>query len=322
MDCTLLNAQTLKEIYRKLYLIRIFEEKVLELVKNRMIWGTAHTCIGQEAVAVGVCSALRKEDYITSTHRGHGHCIAKGADVGRMMAELMGKSEGYCKGKGGSMHICDFAGGNLGANAIVGGGIPIATGAALGEKMQGSDRISIAFFGDAAVNLGIFHECINMAAIWKLPVIYVCENNLYSISVPISEAMAIAHVADRAAAYGIPGHNIDGNDVAAVYALTRQVAERVRAGGGPELIECKTYRQKQHSAGIPWETRPAEEIQGWLAQDPLLRFRETTLREKTMSEQEIAVLQNEAEMELERALRYAKNCQDPPLEALTEDVYA
>lgn len=321
MNWSNLDTATIKEMYRKLYLIRIFEQRVSDLVANRMIWGTAHLCIGQEAVAVGVCTALRKDDYITSTHRGHGHCIAKGADIKRMMAELMGKTEGYCKGKGGSMHICDFDGGNLGANAIVGGGIPIATGAALGGKMQGMDRISVSFFGEAAANLGIFHESINMATIWKLPVIYVCENNQYSISVPVSEVMAVANVVERAPGYGIPAHLVNGNDMLAVYSVTTGAAERVRSGGGPELIECNTYRQKPHSAGIPWETRSKDEIQSWVARDPLTRHREAILCDKILSEEEITILEHEAKKELESAVHYAEKCQDPSLDALTEDVY-
>ena len=321
MNWSSLDSGIIKEMYQKLYLIRIFEERVIDLITNRMIWGTVHTCIGQEAVAVGVCTALRKDDYITSTHRGHGHCIAKGADIRLMMAELMGKSEGYCKGKGGSMHICDFDGGNLGANAIVGGGIPIATGAALGAKMQGTDHISVSFFGEAAANLGIFHESINMATIWKLPVIYVCENNLYSISVPISEAMVVPNIADRAPAYGIPGHIVDGNDVLAVYSLIREVAQRVRRGEGPEMVECKTYRQKQHSAGVPWETRSKDEIQSWVARDPLTHCREVILRDKIFSEEEITIVEHEAKKELESAVHYAERCEDPSLDALTEDVY-
>ncbi len=311
----------LRQMYSKMFLIRIFEEQVTQMVKARALWGTAHACIGQEAVAVGICCALRRDDYITSTHRGHGHCIAKGADLGRMMAELMGKTTGYCKGKGGSMHICDFEGGNLGANAIVGGGIPIATGAALGAKLQASGRIAVAFFGDAAINLGIFHESLNMAAIWKLPAVYVCENNQYSISVPIRDMIAIREVTERAQAYGIAPLSVDGNDVLAVYQAAREGVQRAREGLGPTFIECKTYRHKPHSAGVPWETRPEAEIQEWMERDPvnLLRRR---LIEGDGSADSIDDVEREARATLERALEFASASPDPPLEALTEDVYA
>jgi TPP-dependent pyruvate/acetoin dehydrogenase alpha subunit len=311
----------LQQMYSKMFLIRIFEEQVIQMVKARALWGTAHACIGQEAVAVGICSALRRDDYITSTHRGHGHCIAKGADLGRMMAELMGKTTGYCKGKGGSMHICDFDGGNLGANAIVGGGIPIATGAALGAKIQASGRVAVAFFGDAAINLGIFHESLNMAAIWRLPAVYVCENNQYSISVPIRDMIAIADVTERARAYGMVGLSVDGNDVLAVYEAARDGVQRAREGLGPTFIECRTYRQKPHSAGVPWETRPETEIQEWMERDPVSLLRRRLIEDNGSADM-IDQVEREARAALERALEFASESPDPPLEALTEDIYA
>jgi TPP-dependent pyruvate/acetoin dehydrogenase alpha subunit len=309
------------QMYSKMFLIRIFEERVVELIKGQLLWGTAHAYIGQEAVAVGVCSALRRDDYITSTHRGHGHCIAKGADLGRMMAELMGKATGYCKGKGGSMHICDVEGGNLGANGIVGGGIPIATGAALGAKMQGSDRVAVAFFGDGAINLGIFHESLNMGAAWKLPVVYICENNLYSISVLIREVIAIADITERARAYGMPGYSVDGNDVLAVYEAAREAVRRARAGSGPTFIECKTYRLKAHSAGVPWEPHPEGEIREWTGRDPLRVFR-TRLVEGTELGPTLDELEKEARLALERACEFAQESPDPAIDSLTEDIYA
>ena len=315
-----ITSALLKQMYFKMFLIRIFEERVLELVKEGRLWGTAHSCIGQEAVAVGVCSALRLEDYITSTHRGHGHSIAKGAHPGRMLAELMGKATGYCKGKGGSMHICDFEGGNLGANAIVGGGISIATGAALASQIEHRGRVAVSFFGDGAINTGIFHECLNLAAAWKLPVVYVCENNLYSISVATSDVIAIRNIADRALAYGMPGLTVDGNDALAVHEVTHAAVERAKAGLGPSLIECKTYRQGTHSAGVPWETRPQDEVRAWIERDPLPVMR------KLLSERDPAFstseLEQEAQNVLAAAMEFAQDSPECQPEALTEDVYA
>jgi len=273
-----LPREKLVEMYRKMFEIRSFEEKVFELYAQNMVPGTIHLYAGEEAVAVGVCSNLRKDDYITSTHRGHGHCIAKGADPKRIMAEILGKKTGYCKGKGGSMHIADFKVGMLGATAVVGAGIPIAMGAGLSIKLRGTDQVVACFFGEGASNQGTFHEGINMAAIWKLPVIFVCENNLYAMGTRQSRVMLIENIADRAASYGIPGVTVDGNDVLAVYEAAREAVERARRGEGPTLIECKTYRHKGHSRVDPAKYRPKEEVEEWLRKDPIKRLREKLLQ--------------------------------------------
>ncbi|MCJ7668103.1 MAG: thiamine pyrophosphate-dependent dehydrogenase E1 component subunit alpha, partial [Anaerolineae bacterium] len=237
----------MKEMLLQTHLIRAFEEKADELYALGKVHGTMHLSIGQEAMAVGAIAALRPEDYILSTHRGHGHCIAKGADIKLMMAEFMGKETGYCRGRGGSMHIADMEGGNLGANGVVGGGIGMAVGAGLSIKMRGTGQVILCFFGDGAANRGIFHEALNMAAIWTLPVVYLCENNQYGMSMSVKRAFPIEDIADRAAAYNMPGLVVDGNDVLAVYEATLEAVERARGGGGPSLIEGKTYRWKGHS---------------------------------------------------------------------------
>ncbi|MEM0356897.1 MAG: pyruvate dehydrogenase (acetyl-transferring) E1 component subunit alpha [Candidatus Bathyarchaeia archaeon] len=317
-----LSKEKLVEMYRLMVKIRLFEEKVFELYAQNLVPGTIHLYTGQEAVAVGVCSALRKDDYITSTHRGHGHCIAKGADVKRVMAEILGKKTGYCKGKGGSMHIADFSIGMLGATAVVGAGIPIAAGAGLSIKLRGTDQVVACFFGDGASNQGTFHEGINMAAIWSLPVIFVCENNLYAMGTRQSMVMRIENIADRAAAYGIPGVVVDGNDVLAVYEATSKAAERARKGEGPTLIECKTYRHRGHSRVDPAKYRPREEVEAWLAKDPIKRFREKLLGLNVLTEAEIQQIDSGVAAEIEEAVRYAMESPYPAPEEALEDVYA
>jgi len=317
-----LAREKMVEMYRKMVEIRFFEEKVFELYARNLVPGTIHLYAGEEAVAVGVCSNLRKDDYITSTHRGHGHCIAKGADLRRTMAEILGKKTGYCKGKGGSMHIADFSIGMLGATAVVGAGIPIAVGAGLSISLKGEDRVVVCFFGDGASNQGTFHEGINMASIWKLPVLFVCENNLYAMGTRQSMAMAIENVADRAAAYGIPGVVVDGNDVLAVYEVACKAVERARKGEGPTLIECKTYRQKGHSRVDPARYRPKEEVEAWLLKDPIKRFREKLLKENILGEVEIRQIENEVLGEIEEAVKFAIESPLPDPEEALEDVYA
>lgn len=317
-----LPKEKMVEMYRKMVEIRFFEEKVFELYAQNLVPGTIHLYAGEEAVAVGVCSNFRKDDYITSTHRGHGHCIAKGADLRRTMAEILGKKTGYCKGKGGSMHIADFSIGMLGATAVVGAGIPIAVGAGLSISLKGGDQVVACFFGDGASNQGTFHEGINMASIWKLPVLFVCENNLYAMGTRQSMAMAIENVADRAAAYGIPGVVVDGNDVLAVYEVTCKAVERARRGDGPTLIECKTYRQKGHSRVDPARYRPKEEVEAWLLKDPIKRFREKLLEENVLSEVEIRQIENDVLGEIEEAVKFAMESPLPDPEEALEDVYA
>jgi pyruvate dehydrogenase E1 component alpha subunit len=317
-----LGKEKLVEIYRKMVEIRIFEEKVFELYGRNLVPGTIHLYAGEEAVAVGVCSNLRKDDYITSTHRGHGHCIAKGTQLKKIMAEILGKKTGYCKGKGGSMHIADFSVGMLGATAVVGAGIPIAVGAGLSVKLRGTDQVVACFFGDGASNQGTFHEGINMTSIWKLPVIFVCENNLYAMGTRQSRVMAVESIADRAVAYGIPGVAIDGNDVLAVYETTREAVERARKGEGPTLIECKTYRHKGHSRIDPARYRPNEEVEEWLRRDPIKRFKEKLLQTNVSTEAETALVEKQALARVNDAVKFAMESPHPAQEEALEDVYA
>jgi TPP-dependent pyruvate/acetoin dehydrogenase alpha subunit len=302
--------------------IRAFEMKLVELVKNLVIKGTAHPYVGQEAVATGVCAALRPDDYITSTHRGHGHALAKGADMNRMMAELFGRHTGYCKGKGGSMHIADLELGMLGCNGIVGGGMGITAGAALSVKLRGTDQVSVGFFGDGAANTGITHEAMNLAAAWRLPAIFVCENNQYALSMPIAKAVAMPDIAARAAGYGMPGEVVDGNDVMAVWAATRRAVERARRGEGPTLLECKTYRWLQHSLRVKGPDRPAEEEAAWRAKCPIARLRKQLVQEKLLDDAGFAAIEAAAAKEVEDAVAFALASPEPPLEEIELDVYA
>lgn len=315
------SREKLVEMYRKMLKIRHFEEKVFELYGQNLVPGTIHLYAGQEAVAVGVCSALRKDDYITSTHRGHGHCIAKGADLKRVMAEILGRKTGYCKGKGGSMHIADFSISMLGATAVVGAGLPIATGAALSIKLRETNQTVACFFGDGASNQGTFHESLNIAAIWQLPVIYVCENNLYAMGTHQSRVMLIKNIAERAVAYGIPGITVDGNDVLAVYKATKNAVERARKGDGPTLLECKTYRHKGHSRMDPAKYRPKEEVEGWLRKDPIKRFRSKLLELNVLSQAEVDEIEQAVIAEVEEAVKFALESPYPAPEEALEDVY-
>jgi len=317
-----LSKEKLIELYRKMFEIRSFEEKVFELYAQNLVPGTIHLYVGEEAVAVGVCSSLRRDDYITSTHRGHGHCIAKGANPKRIMAEILGKKTGYCKGKGGSMHIADFNVGMLGATAVVGAGIPIAMGAGLSIKLRGTDNVTACFFGDGASNQGTFHEAINMSAIWKLPVIFVCENNIYAMGTRQSTVMLIKNIADRAPSYGIPGVAVDGNDVLAVHEATRNAIERARKGGGPTLIECKTYRHKGHSRIDPAKYRPKEEVEEWLRKDPIRRFKKKLLETNLLTDIELQHIEEEVTAEIGGAVKFAMESPYPNPDEALEHVYA
>lgn len=309
------------EMYRKLLEIRHFEEKVYDLYGQNLVPGTIHLYAGQEAVAVGVCANLRRDDYITSTHRGHGHCIAKGAQLNRVMAEILGKKTGYCKGKGGSMHIANFSVGMLGATAVVGAGLPIAAGAGLSIRLRKTDQVVACFFGEGASNQGTFHEGINMAALWKLPVLFVCENNLYAMGTRQSRVMAIENVADRGVAYGIPGVVVDGNDVMAVYETACEAVERARSGKGPTLIECKTYRHKGHSRFDPATYRPKEEVEEWMKSDPITRFRARLLEMKTLTEEEADKIEQDVAVAVEDAVKFAVESPFPAPEEALEHVY-
>ena len=301
--------------------IRYFEEAVDGLFARGLMHGTMHLSIGQEAVATGVCAALRRTDFITSTHRGHGHCIAKGADLTRMMAELLAKQTGYCRGRGGSMHIADVETGNLGANGIVAGGIPIAAGAALAQKMKGKDKVVVSFFGDGATNEGAFHEAMNLAAIWDLPVIFVCENNKYGMSGSTEFSMKIDQISERAGSYGFPGVTVDGNDVDAVFEATKTAVERARAGKGPTLIECMTYRHKGHSKSDKNLYRTKEEIEAWKAKDPIGRFEHKILEQGTLIQEQIDAIAEKARDSVRSAITEASEAPDSDPAELLSSVY-
>ena len=323
LDATLdLPRERLIDWLYQMLLIRAFEETVEQLYAAGKMHGTMHLYIGQEAVAVGAIAALRPDDYITSTHRGHGHAIAKGQDLRAMLAELLGKETGVCRGRGGSMHLADLERGNLGANGIVAGGIPVAVGAGLSIRMQGQDRVVLCFFGDGAANHGNFHEGLNMAAIWRLPVVFLCENNQYAMSMAVRRAMAVPRVADRAVAYGIPGETVDGMDVVAVYRAVRAAVERARRGEGPTLIEAITYRYRGHSKSDRQVYRTKDEVQAWMARDPIARLREALIARGWLSEAEAAALEERAREAVAEALRAAEGDPEPEVAQLTEGVYA
>lgn len=317
-----LTREKLVQALRTMYLIRYFEEKAEELYMKGLVHGTMHLSVGQEATATGAIFALNPDDYIVSTHRGHGHCIAKGADVKLMMAEFLGKETGYCRGRGGSMHIADLKTGNLGANGIVGSGIPIAVGAALAIKLQKDSKVVLSFFGDGAANTGAFHESLNMAAIWRLPVIFLCENNFYAMSMPVSRAFPLENIAERACAYNIPGVVVDGNDFFAVYEATKKAADRARRGEGPTLIECKTYRWKGHSKSDPQRYRTKEEVEMWKRRDPIARFKGQLIANSVISEEEASQIEEEARTLIEEAVRFALESPEPSPENIEREVYA
>ncbi len=310
------------KFYREMFKIRSFDLKAAELFTQALMSGNIHTCVGEEATAVGACQALRPTDFITATHRGHGHCIAKGGDPKLMMAELFGKTTGYCKGKGGSMHIANVGLGILGANGIVGAGIPIATGSGLASKIMGKDEVTLAFFGDAASNQGTFHEAINMASAWKLPVIFLCENNKYGVSVCIDRVCNTQDIADRAQGYHIPGVVVDGNDVFAVYEAVSVAAERARNGEGPTLIECKTYRHRGHYEGDPMVYRTKEEMEEWKKRDGIPRLRNDIINSGLATAEELDAIETEIKAIIEEAVEFAKQSPYPDVAEVTTDVYA
>jgi len=302
--------------------IRRFEETVERAFLDGVISGTCHPCIGQEAVAVGACAGIRPDDYVVSNHRGHGHFIAKGGEPKRIMAEIFGKVDGYGGGRGGSQHMACFEIGFLGCNGITGGGIPIATGAALAVKLQGRKQIVLSFMGDGAANQGAFHEALNMAALWKLPVVYVCENNLYAMSTPFSEAFAIKDIAERAPAYGMPGRIVDGNDVLAVRDAVSEAAERARRGEGPTLLECKTYRFCGHSRGDPREYRSRREEEEWRQRCPIKRLREKLFAMKVLDESRDAEILKRVDEVISEAEAFARQSPEPDVATLEKGVFS
>jgi TPP-dependent pyruvate/acetoin dehydrogenase alpha subunit len=311
-------------MYYRMWLIRIFDQSAYSLYHRDLIRGTTHAYIGEEAVAVGACAALNRDDYITSTHRGHGHCLAKGGDPRAMMSELLGKATGYCKGKGGSMHIADLDLGILGANGIVGGGIGIATGAAYSADLRGSRQVAVCFFGDGASNQGILMEAANMAALWKLPVIYLCEENKYAEFSPSLPFIAAERIEQKASGFGLPGQTVDGNDVLAVYRAVGGAVDRARRGEGPTFLVAQTYRIEGHTVGDPLTYRPAGEVDEWKssARHPISRFGQYLIGQEGFSEDELDALRQKAEAEIEEAVAYAIDSPEPDINSLWEDVYA
>jgi len=309
------------EMYKTMLTIRKFEEKVAKLYASGKITGAVHLYTGEEAIATGVCANLKPDDYITSTHRGHGHLIAKGGKLDLMMAELFQKKTGYCKGKGGSMHICDMSLGIIGSNGIVGAGLVIANGAAQTCKVNGRSQVVVCFFGDGAANRGTFHEGINMASIWKLPVIFVCENNYYGISGCQKDMMNICDISNRSKSYGIPGITAEGNDVLAVYEAAKAALERARKGDGPTLLEFRTWRHRGHWEGDPDEWRKKEEHEMWLKKEPIANFSNFLIENKHASKQEILTIENEVAQELSIAIDFANKSPDVTPDQLYEDVY-
>ena len=317
-----LSAETLRDALLKMYTIRFFEEKAEELYAMGKIHGTMHLSIGQEASAMGSILALKPDDFILSNHRGHGHCVAKGADLRLMMAEFFGKEAGYCRGRGGSMHIADVDGGNLGANGVVGGGLPVAPGVALGFKMQNNGKVIIVFFGDGASNEGAFHESINLAAVWKLPVVYVCENNQYGMSMSVKRSTSVERISTRAVSYNIPGVTTDGNDLIDVYKAVKTAVERARAGEGPSLVENLTYRWRGHSKSDRLRYRTKEELAEWMAKDPIKRLREKLIAEKVITETEADAVEAKAHQIIEESVAFAEAAKDPDPATIMEGVYA
>jgi pyruvate dehydrogenase E1 component alpha subunit len=319
-------AGILIEMLRRMWRVRLFDLEIARLVERGLVPGSAHPSIGQEATAVGACMALRPDDYMTGTHRSHGHPIGKGASLGPLMAEVLGRATGVCKGKGGSMHLADFSVGSLGESGIVGGAIPVATGAGLGAKLRGDGRVCLCFFGDGAANEGTFHESLNLAAVWRLPVVYLCENNLYACTVPARTVTAVADLVVRAQGYAMPGTIVDGQDAVAVHAAVAEAAARARQGLGPSLIEAKTYRFREHAEGmrlsvdVPY--RSEEEVREWTARDPIARLRDRLIGERVLSAAEADEVEAAARAEVAEASAFAQRSPLPAPELAFEDLYA
>jgi acetoin:2,6-dichlorophenolindophenol oxidoreductase subunit alpha len=318
-----LQPEVLFDLHRRMVRIRLFEEEAGKLMEGGRMPGFLHLYVGQEACAAGVMATLRPDDVITSTHRGHGHAVAKGADVRYMFAELFGKQTGYCKGRGGSMHINDLSIGMLGANGIVGGGIPHAVGAALAAVYKGQDSVAVPFFGDGATNIGAFHESMNLAAVMHLPVVFVCENNGYSEFTPLERHMLLKDVADRAAAYGMPGEIVDGMDAVAVYLAARRLVERARAGEGPALLEAKTYRYYDHQGvkGLRIPYRTQEEIDSWMARDAITSLEERMVAAKVATAAELEQVWSDTREEMAAAITFGEQSPDPDPADLLDNVY-
>lgn len=321
-DLSQYDRELLLGFYERMFLIREFEEQVKFLFLEGSMPGTIHQCQGQEAAAVGVCAALQADDYITSTHRPHGHALAKGLTPEEILIELFGRSTGCCKGKGGSMHIGNIAKGMAPAIAIVGGGIPVATGMALALKMQKRPQVVACFFGDGATSEGAFHEAVNMGAIWNLPIVYVCENNLYGASTPFGQITRLKQVADRAAGYGIRGETVDGNDVLAIYEASGRAVNECRDGKGPILLELETYRITGHSRRDPCQYQPKEERELWRNREPIKVFAESLLHCDDITPEDIENVRDSVKKQIENAIETARKEPEPSVEDLTTDVFA
>jgi pyruvate dehydrogenase E1 component alpha subunit len=321
MAITNYSPELLLRLYRQMLLVREFELRAIAERRGGLIPGFIHSCVGQEATAAGACAALGPDDVITSTHRGHGHLVAKGGEPKYMMAELAARTTGYCGGKGGSLHMTDFDLGILGANGIVGGGIPIAVGAGLAFQQRKEPRVALSFFGDGATNEGSFHEALNLAALWKLPVIFFCENNLYGEGTPQNKQAPVADLAVRATSYAMPGVTVDGNDVLAVYEATKLAVERARSGAGPTLIEGKTYRQRGHYEGDPMVYRTKAEMDEWKGRDPVVAFRARLLEEARLPQSDILAVERDVQAMLDEAVSYAAASPKPAPETALAGVY-
>jgi pyruvate dehydrogenase E1 component alpha subunit len=317
-----LAPEKLRQMYERMWQIRLFEDAVSRLCQENQIPGTMHLYQGQEAVAVGIGAALYPDDYITYTYRSHGHILAKGADMRLTMAELLGRRTGLCRGKGGSMHLADVRRGALGAFAIVGAGLPVAVGAGLSSLMRRSGQVAVACFGDGASNIGTFHESLNLAAVWKLPVVFVCENNLYGEYSPVEKTTAVANIAERAGAYNMPGVIVDGNDVLAVYGAMAEATERARRGTGPSLLECKTYRRGGHSRNDQGSYRPTEEVEAWMRRDPILLFFHYLSDKGLMSEHEDHQIRSSAATRVRESVDFALKSAHPESGDAYTDVYS
>ena len=308
-------------LLRQMLRIRAFESSVIRLYQEDKIHGSTHLYIGEEAIAVGAISALKEEDYVFSTHRGHGHCIAKGADMKRMMAELLGRADGYSHGKGGSMHIADFSHHMLGANGIVGASLPLSLGPAMASSIRKDGLVTVCFFGDGASNQGTFHESLNLAGIWKLPVVFVCENNQYAVGSRFENTSASRTVAERAAAYDIPGIRVDGTDVLAVQRAVKKAVARARAGEGPSLVECLAYRWTGHHAGDPATYRPAEEVEEWKKKDPIRIYEDYLMARKQVTREELDAVRAQVNAELKDVVAFAEASPEPAPETLMTNVF-
>lgn len=317
-----LGQEKIRWILNTMVTIRAFEEKAEELYTLGKIHGTMHLSIGMEASAVGSVMTLRKDDLILSTHRGHGHCISKGVDLNKMMAEFMGKADGICRGRGGSMHIADIKGGNLGANGVVGGGLPMAVGVGLGLKMEKKDRVHICFFGDGAASSGAFHESLNMASIYHIPVVFICENNQYAMSYSVKKSCPIERISDRAAGYCMPGRTVDGNDILTVYDAVKEAVERARTDRTPSLIENVTYRWRGHSKSDANRYRTKEEIESWKLKCPITQFGDFLVSIGTFSADEVEKIKKEAYQSIEDAVVFADHSPEPSVDTIEEGVYA